>query len=183
MNVASTYAKSLLNLAVESNQLEAVRNDMKLVAKICAQNRDFVNLLNSPIVRTDKKQQIFKALFEGKVSSITSKFINLIANKRREGYITDIATAFDEQYKAFLNITSATVQTAVALDDTLKNEILNIVKKTTSGSVELIQKIDPTLIGGFVLTINDKQIDQSVKRKLNDLRKNFANSENVISIN
>jgi F-type H+-transporting ATPase subunit delta len=183
MNVASTYAKSLLNLAVESNQLEAVRNDMKLVANVCSQNHDFINLLNSPIVKTDKKQDIFKAVFNGKVSTITSTFINLIAAKRRESYIANIATAFDEQYKTFLNITSATVHTAVALDETLKNEILALVKKTSTGSVELIQKIDPTLIGGFVLTINDKQIDQSVKRKLNDLRKNFANSENVISIN
>ncbi|MDX2171624.1 MAG: ATP synthase F1 subunit delta [Bacteroidota bacterium] len=183
MNVASTYAKSLINLAIESNQLEAVRNDMKLIEKVCSQNHDFINLLNSPIVKTDKKQAIFKSVFDGKISNLTLTFINLIAAKRRESYIANIATAFDEQYKTFLNITSATVLTAVALDDTLKNEILNLVKKTTTGSVELIQKIDPTLIGGFVLTINDKQIDQSVKRKLNDLRKNFANSENVLSIN
>lgn len=183
MNVASTYAKSLINLAIESNQLEAVRNDMKLIEKVCSQNHDFINLLNSPIVKTDKKQAIFKSVFDGKISNLTLTFINLIAAKRRESYIANIATAFDEQYKTFLNITSATVHTAVALDEKLKTEILNLVKQTTTGSVELIQKIDQTLIGGFVLTINDKQIDQSVKRKLNDLRKNFANNENVISIN
>jgi F-type H+-transporting ATPase subunit delta len=183
MNVASTYAKSLINLAVEAKQLEVVRNDMILIANLCSQNRDFINLLNSPIVKTDKKQAIFKSLFHTKISNITATFINLIASKRRESYLSHIAIAFDEQYKTFLNITSATVHTAVALDDKLKNQILNLVKQTTTGSVDLIEKIDHTLIGGFVLTINDKQLDQSVKRKLNDLRKNFARSENLISIN
>jgi F-type H+-transporting ATPase subunit delta len=183
MSVASRYAKSLIDLAVEKNQLEAVRNDMKLISLVCLQNHDFINLLESPIVNTDKKQAIFKSIFGNKVTEITISFLNLIAVKRREQYINAIAKAFDEHYKILLNITSATVHSAVALDDKLKNEILNLVKQTTTGNVELIQKVDATLIGGFVLTINDKQIDQSVKRKLNDLRKNFSNSENLISVN
>ncbi len=183
MSVASRYAKSLIDLAIEKNQLEAVRNDMKLISQVCLQNHDFINLLDSPIVNTDKKQKIFKSIFGDKVTLITLSFLNLIAVKRREQHINAIAKAFDEQYKTFLNITSATVYSAIALDDKLKNEILNLIKQSASGTVELIQKVDSTLIGGFVLTINDTQIDHSVKRKLNDLRKNFLNTENLISTN
>jgi F-type H+-transporting ATPase subunit delta len=183
MSVASRYAKSLIDLAIESNQLEAVRNDMKLISQVCSQNADFNTLLESPVVKTDKKQAIFKSIFDGKVTQITSSFLNLIAVKRRENYINVIAKSFDEQYKTFLNITSATVHSAVALDDKLKSEILNLIKQTSKGTVELTQKVDSTLIGGFVLTINDTQIDQSVKRKLNDLKKNFSSTENLISTN
>ncbi len=183
MSVASRYAKSLIDLSVEKNQLEAVRNDMQLIAKVCLHNTDFTTLLDSPIVKTDKKQAIFKSIFDEKVTPITLSFLNLIALKRRESNLNAIAKEFDEQYKQRLNITSATVTSAVALDEKLKGDILNLVKQTTTGSVELIQKVDATLIGGFVLTINDRQIDQSVKRKLNDLRKNFSSSENLISIN
>jgi len=183
MSVASRYAKSLIDLAIESNQLEAVRNDMKLISQVCSQNADFNTLLESPVVKTDKKQAIFKSIFDGKVTQITSSFLNLIAVKRRESYINVIAKSFDEQYKIFLNITSATVHSAVALDDKLKSEILNLIKQTLKGTVELTQKVDSTLIGGFVLTINDTQIDQSVKRKLNDLKKNFSSTENLISTN
>ena len=183
MIVASRYAKSLIDLAVETKQLEEVRKDMQLIKAVCDSNRDFVLLLESPVVKTDKKLAIFKSLFEGKVSKTTSAFLNLIASKRREGYIDDIAREFDEQYKQHKNITTAEVKTAVPLDSKLKKQIMELVKNSVSGEIELIEKVDPSLIGGFVLTINDKQVDQSVKRKLNDLRKTFTGNSYLPNIN
>lgn len=183
MIVASRYAKSLIDLAIETKQLEEVRKDMLLVKEVCQANHDFVLLLESPVVKTDKKMAIFKSLFEGKISKTTQAFLNLIAGKRREGYMNDIAKSFDEQYKAFKNITTVKVASAIALDENLKKEILALVKKTVTGEIELVEKVDPSLIGGFVLTMNDKQVDQSVKRKLNDLRKDFAGNAYVPSMN
>jgi F-type H+-transporting ATPase subunit delta len=174
MIVASRYAKSLIDLAVETKQLEEVANDMRLIKQVCKENREFVILLESPVVKTDKKMAIFKSVFEGKISITTSTFLDLIARKRREGYIDDIAYAFDEQYKSFKNITTAVIATAVPLDAATKSKIIEIVKKSATGEVELIEKIDKSLIGGFVLTVNDKQVDTSIKRKLNDLRKDFS---------
>jgi F-type H+-transporting ATPase subunit delta len=174
MIVASRYAKSLLGLAIESKTLEEVRKDMLLIKDVCTNNRDFVLLLESPVIKTDKKLAVFSALFDGKVSKMTSTFLTLIANKRREGYIDDIAMAFDDQYKIYKNITTVKVQSAVALDAKLRTQVIDIVKQTVSGEIELIEEVDAALIGGFVLTINDKQVDQSVKRKLNDLKKTFS---------
>ena len=183
MIVASRYAKSLIDLAIESKQLEEVRNDMRLINDVCLHNHDFVNLLNSPVVKTDKKLAIFKAVFDGKISKITGSFLDLIANKRRESYIEDIAKSFDQQYKLYKNITTVTVQSATKLDDSSKKQILELIKKSFSGEIELIEKTDASLIGGFVLTINDSQIDQSVKRKLNDLRKTFSGNANLPGLN
>jgi F-type H+-transporting ATPase subunit delta len=183
MIVASRYAQALMDLAVEKNQLEEVRKDMRAVKGVCVSNHDFVTLLQSPIVKTDKKIAIIKSIFEGNISSISISFINLIINKRREANLEIIAEEFENHYKTNKNIVSVNVKTAVALDDTLKNQVLTLVKKSVTGEIELIQSIDSSLIGGFVLTINDKQIDQSVKRKLNDLRKNFARNELSIVTN
>jgi F-type H+-transporting ATPase subunit delta len=183
MIVASRYAKSLIDLAIESKNLEEVKNDMRLINDVCSQNHDFVTLLNSPVVKTDKKLAIFKAIFDGKISKTTSAFLNLIASKRRESYIEDIAKAFDLQYKAYKNITTVTVQSAVKLDDGLRKQILALVNKTVSGEIELVEKTDASLIGGFVLTINDSQVDQSVKRKLNDLRKTFSGNTALPNLN
>jgi F-type H+-transporting ATPase subunit delta len=183
MIVASRYAKSLIDLAIENKQLEEVRKDMQLIKDVCAHNPDFVRLLQSPVVKTDKKLAIFKSVFEGKLSKITSAFLNLIAAKRREGYVREIAQEFDEQYKIYKNITTVKVQTAVPLDNKLKKQVLELVKKNASGEIELVEKIDPALIGGFVLTIDDKQVDQSVKRKLNDLRKTFNGNTYLPNIN
>lgn len=174
MIVASRYAKSLIDLAVETKQLEEVRNDMRLIKQVCIENREFVVLLESPVVKTDKKMAILKEIFGGKISVTTQAFLDIVAKKRREGYIDDIAFSFDEQYKKYKNITSAIITSAVKLDDSVKSAILNIVKQTYKGEIELVEKTDKSLIGGFVLTINDKQVDTSVKRKLNDLKKNFS---------
>ena len=183
MIVASRYAKSLIDLAVETKQLEEVANDMRLIKKVCKENREFVILLESPVVKTDKKMAIFKSVFGNKISETTAAFLDLIARKRREGYIDDIAYAFDEQYKSFKNITTAVITTAVPLDAATKSKIADIVKKKATGEVELIEKIDKSLIGGFVLTVNDKQVDTSIKRKLNDLRKNFSTNLYVPDLN
>jgi len=116
MSVASRYAKSLIDLAIETKQLEAVRKDMQLIKNVCTSNGDFVNLLESPIVKTDKKMAIFKTIFDGKISVTTQAFLNIIAIKKREGYIDDIAFAFDDLYKLHLNITTVKVETATKLD-------------------------------------------------------------------
>lgn len=183
MIVASRYAKSLIDLAVETKQLEAVREDMRLIKQVCQENREFVIMLESPVVKTDKKMAIFKSVFGGKISVTTQSFLDIIAKKRREGYIDNIAFAFDEQYKAFKNITSAVITTAVKLDDATKKKVLEIVKQQYKGEIELVEKTDKNLIGGFVLTINDKQIDTSIRRKLNDLKKNFSGNLYVPDLN
>ncbi|MCA6435748.1 MAG: ATP synthase F1 subunit delta [Bacteroidetes bacterium] len=174
MSVASRYAKSLIDLAIETKQLEEVRKDMQLIKSVCQSNGDFVNLLESPIVKTDKKMAIFKTIFEGKISATTQSFLNVIAVKKREGYIDDMANAFDDLYKQQLNITTVKVESAVKLDDASKQQLLNLVKTKVTGQIELVEKVNPELIGGFIITINDTQIDQSVRTKLNQLRKNFS---------
>jgi len=183
MIVASRYAKALIDLAVETKQLEEVRKDMQLVKNVCDNNREFMTLLQSPVVKTDKKVAIFKSVFEGKVSKTTIAFLNLMASKRREAFLQEIASDFDEQYKQFKNITTVEVKSAIALDDKARKQILDLVKTSATGEIDLVEKVDPSLIGGFVLTINDKQVDQSVKRKLNDLKKGFADNTFVPNLN
>ncbi len=181
MSVASRYAKSLIDLAIETKQLEEVRKDMRLINEVCKSNPDFVTLLESPVVKTDKKIAIFISIFEGKIVNTTQSFLKLIASKRRESYIKDIAISFDEMYKSYLNITTAKVESAIKLDDASRNQILEIVRQTTNGEIELVEKVNPELIGGFILSINDTQVDQSVRRRLSELKKNF--SSNVYSPN
>lgn len=183
MSVASRYAKSLIDLAIETKQLEEVRNDMRLIKAVCKSNPDFVNLLESPIVKTDKKMAILTSIFEGKISIITQTFLKLIATKRRESYIDDMAISFDEMYKSYLNITTVKVESAIKLDDNSRNQILEIVKQSTKGEIELVEKVNPELIGGFILTINDTQVDQSVRRRLSELKKNFSNNFYTPSLN
>lgn len=177
MIVATRYAKSLMELAAESNKVDVVRNDMKTIKELCEQNHEFALFLDSPIIKTDKKIAVIKEVFKGKVSDLTLSFLTLITSKHREALTKEIAEAFDEQYKQNKNIFTAVVTSAKGLDSTTKSKLLELVKSQTKGEVELSEKIDPNTIGGFILTIGDKQIDHSVARQLGNMKKQLTNKQ------
>ena len=100
-------------------------------------------------------------------------FINIITRKNRERILFDIADAFIHQYKVYNNIVTAEVTTAIPLDDKLKNEIIEQIKKSENGNVEVDAKVDKSIIGGIIVRVGDKQLNESIKYKLNQLRKQF----------
>jgi F-type H+-transporting ATPase subunit delta len=172
---ASRYVKSLLGLAVEKNALEAVHNDMLLFSKIVDENRAFGVMLHNPIIKHDKKRDVLEALFKSKVHALTMSFLDIITRKNREPLLPVIAREFHNAYNEYKGIGKATVVTAVPLDPKLRGEFENVVKGLSDRKqVEVIEKVDKDLIGGFVLTVGDKQIDASIKSKLKALKLKFS---------
>lgn len=170
----SRYAKSLADLAAEQGTLEKVYADMHLVHKTCAESKDLSLLLKSPIVKTDKKQTILKQIFSDKVSKITEGFILLLTSKRREGLLEDIADSFVDQYKERKKILTAVITTADGLDESLRKKVLEIVKTGAHSEVELIEKTDKNLIGGFTLQVGDKRVDASIQKQIRKLAMSFS---------
>jgi F-type H+-transporting ATPase subunit delta len=172
--LAARYAKSLIDLSTERNQLEVVYNDMKFLQQINKASREFVNLLRSPVVNADKKQSIIDAVTKNRISELTAAFIKLLINKNRESDMPEIITAFIEQYNAIKGIHKVKLTTATAVSDDLKNAIVEKVKREAKlEHVELDAKIDDALIGGFVLEFNNNLVDASVLRDLKDIAKQF----------
>lgn len=172
--LSARYAKSLLGLAIEQNQLDAVYADMQLIEAACKDSRDLALLLKSPVVKTDKKQSILKAVFGESLSQLSIAFVNLLADKRREYHLQGIASAFISQYKKHNNITTAKVVSAVALTDEVRGKLRDMVNATyPDQKIELAEQVDESLIGGFVLRVADKQVDASIKRSLTDMQMEF----------
>ncbi|WP_286755028.1 MULTISPECIES: ATP synthase F1 subunit delta [Roseivirga] len=172
--IASRYAKSLLDLSVEKGELEQVNNDMQLLVNLASENRDLVLMLKSPIITHDKKLAVLNKVFTGKVSELTMAFFKILTKKHREAYLVGIAKEFHHQYNAHKGIEEATVTTTFPLNDALRKEFENVVKKISNKEVELTEKVDESLIGGFILKIGDRQIDDSVSSKLKALRVEFT---------
>lgn len=172
--LASRYAKSLVDLAAEKGQLEAVRADMQALQQITKSNRDVVALLKSPIIKPDKKQKILAAILEGKVNTITAAFIHLLVAKGRESNLPEITTEFARQYNVLKNISKVKITTAVSLDAAILGDIKKKVEAGTDKKIEMETVVDPELIGGFVLESEDRLYDASVLRDLNDIRKQFT---------
>jgi F-type H+-transporting ATPase subunit delta len=178
---SSRYAKALLDLSVEQNQLEAVYADMQTVAGIIDGHRDLQLLLKSPVVNSDKKAAVLKAVFTG-LNKVTDGFIFLLVSKGRESYLADMTQSFIAQYKTMKGITIAYVKTAVALDEHTRTEITNQAFKMAGGTIEIAEVIDPELIGGFVLRVGDQLIDHSVAGKLKSLKREFSENLYVAEI-
>ena len=126
--LAGRYAKSLLDLATEQNQVDPVYNDMKWLSSICKSNPDFVAVLMSPIIKADKKQAIIEAVTNGRVTSLTAAFIQLLVRKTRESNLYEIVTAYIDQFNLSRNIQKVKITTASPLSDELKTVIMANVK-------------------------------------------------------
>jgi len=172
--VANRYAKSLIELAVDKKVLDLVAEDMRSFVRTCEASRDFLLMLRNPIIRHDKKLAIFHRAFTGKFQPLTLSFFEIITKKNRESALYHIAKQFEEQFNILRQIDVAEVVTAVALNATLKSEILNTVTKITGKNVVLVEKIDPDLIGGYLLRVHDIQIDNTISSKLNKLKLKFS---------
>jgi F-type H+-transporting ATPase subunit delta len=172
--VAARYAKSLIELAKEKNVLEEVFEDMKLFKDTADKNRGLMLALKSPVVRHEKKLGILKSLFESRVNAVSFAIFNIITRKNRESIMDSIAEEFIVAYNESKGIQRAVVITSVPLTDELRSQFNNIVASATGKIIELEEKIDENLIGGYVLRVNDRQIDASVKSKLNELKLQLA---------
>ena len=172
--IASRYAKSLIELAIDQKKLEVVTEDVRLFQKL-VKNRDLYLLLKSPIVHADKKKQILKLIFESKLDELFMAFLNILVSKGREAYLPEIAEEYVLQYKQVKHISTVKLTTASPLTKELQKAIHEKLEasKATDEHVELVSAVDPALIGGFVVEFEDKIYDASVKHKLDRLRKEF----------
>jgi F-type H+-transporting ATPase subunit delta len=174
--VARRYAKSLLELSREKLVMDAVAEDMRLVLRVCEQNREFTVLMHNPIVSEYIKLNILKKLFTGRISEMTLSFFKILAEKRRETHLQVIAKEFIEQYKVEKGIQTAVITSAAGLDDQLKSKVYKMIKESLKSEIELVEKVDKDLIGGFILRVGDKQYDVSIASELKRLAKEFKSN-------
>ncbi len=181
--LAARYAKSLLDLAIEKDQLEKVYADMQWLQAVNKSNRDFVVLLRSPVIKGDKKEKIIEAVTRGNISEMTAGFIRLMVRKSREGFLPEVVTAFVNQYKLYKNIHTIKLTTAVPVSDKVKSQIMDRIKKTTDmKNIELESVVNEDIVGGFVLQAGDKLIDASIAYDLKAIARQFENNDFIYKL-
>lgn len=180
VKLASRYAKSLLDLSIEQNQLEAVYKDILYCDSVLKASREFTLLLKSPIIHSDKKLSIINNVLGNNVTALTLSFFKIMVTKRREAYLVDITKEFIRQYNAEKNITPVKIKSAIALDYTSIENIVAILKKQANlKNIEITTEVDESLIGGFIVQYEDKLIDASVSKSLKQLRKDLSDNKYI----
>ena len=174
IKVASRYAKSLLDLALEQKALDEIKSDMQLFVDTLRKNTELQAVVKNPIIPLGKKNAILKALFGDKIHNTTAAFLKIVVDKGRAEIIYGVAKEFLREYNFYKNIVTAEVVSATQLSDAARTEIINKVKAVTGGEVILKESINADLIGGFILTVGDKQFDTSIAASLARVKKEFS---------
>lgn len=171
--VSKRFAKALFSFATEMEQMEQVYADMLLVADVIQQNRKLHFIFKSPVIPGARKVRIVRSLFEKHISHLSMRFLELVLKKDRALLIRFIADAYIELYKEFNNIITVELITAASIEDEIRKDILRQLGRITNKTIDLVEKVNTGLIGGFILKLKDGKYDASIRNKLNILSKEF----------
>ena len=154
----------------ENSQTEEMVSEVKQLMELINDSPELEKALSSPILETDAKKKIIIEIFSNKVNSSLMNFLKLLADRQRIGILTSILDRFLEIYRENSKIALATVTSAVELTDEQKGLITKkIINIAGTEKLELVTKIDPSLIGGFVASVGSKVIDASLASQIRKL--------------
>ena len=180
-NIATRYANALMELAAEKSILKQVAEDMELVFNGIVYSKELRTILKSPVIKTEKKEVILNEIFKNKISDVSTKFIQFVVKKNREDQIYNILKRFRDLYFIKVNRVEAQVTSSVELSGSQKNQLQSSLEQYTQKNVASVYSTDESLIGGFIVKINDTVLDASVKQQLNKLRKKLFEQQNVVN--
>jgi len=169
------YAKAILDLAVDNKATEAVEKDMRSVVATISESKELREMLSSPVVKSELKSNALKAIFKGS-NSVTEGLITVLIDNKRVDLLDEVAEKFIILNEARKGKGVAVVTTAVPLTADLEKKILKQVTELTGNQVTIENKIDESIVGGFILRVGDLQYDASISNKLSNLKREFTNS-------
>lgn len=173
--IAQRYAKALMDLAVERNQLEEVMKDIELIR--VSNTGEFNAAMLSPVYSDSQKMKVFSAVFGGKLSELTFAFFNLVFKKGRELSLREIGESFIEMYREAKGIKMVEITTAIEIEEAVKQKVaaqLQNLKQLQGKQVEVRTTTDESILGGFVAKFDDLMYDASIKRELQIIGKQFV---------
>ena len=170
---ALRYAKAILDLAVDHKSTDAVESDMRNITATLSESKELRNVLSSPVVNGTTKKDALLAIFKG-TNEITKGLLNTLTDNKRIGLLGEVALKYIILNQNLKGQGVAYVTTAVALTPALEAKVLEQVAKITTDKVTIENKIDKTIIGGFILRVGDLQYDASVANKLSEIKREFV---------
>jgi F-type H+-transporting ATPase subunit delta len=172
--VAQRYAKALFDLALETNQLEKVKDDIETIRGV--KNEEMLIVFRSPVINEEKKISIFEAIFDNKITKLTSSFFKLVFRKGRMIALPEILASFDAQYRKHHKIQIIEITTAIPVNEDILTYIqtkMQGLPRFSESKLEMKAKVDETVIGGFVLQSDDILYDASIRHDLSVIKKQF----------
>lgn len=175
--ISVRYAKALYSLAEEKKVLDAVHADVDMLYHTVRTTPEFIQMLESPVIKSADKRKLVKEVFGARVNPMTLSFLNLLLTNKREMYIESISRDFLTLYRKNSGTKSAKLSSAIALDADTVALFTKAIAARFKAEIELTTEVDSRLIGGFVLQVDDQLIDASVASRLKQLRQELVKSK------
>jgi F-type H+-transporting ATPase subunit delta len=171
---AIRYAKAILETALSSGKENQVNDDMKSIINAVNSSADLKDFLASPIITSEVKMNVLSEIF-GSVQADTKSLFRLLQENKRFEILEAIATQFNAQFDEMNGVEVAKVTTAFPITAELEAKILAKAKAISTKKITIQNTVDPSIIGGFILRIGDKQYNASVSNRLQELKREFSN--------
>jgi F-type H+-transporting ATPase subunit delta len=163
--VAKRYAKALFEVAAEKKCLDRVEQDLQKVAATFAASPELAMWVGHPATTAAQKQEVFDKLFAD-VNEYTKNFLYVLADRRREGIIPEVAAEYKHLANETRGIAEAVVTTAFPLTDENKAEIVKTFEPIIGKKIQITEKVDSDILGGVIVRVGDRLYDGSLKTKL-----------------
>jgi F-type H+-transporting ATPase subunit delta len=173
--VSKTYGDALFELALETEKLDVMLEEVKSVSEALRENEDMTRLMNHPKIVKEDKIAFIEEIFKGRVSDELVGLMRMIVEKDHYNEMDAVFTYFIDQVKEYRNIGTAYVTSAVELSEAQKAAVEKRLLETTKYvQFEMHFEVDSALIGGMVIRIGDRVVDSSIRSKLYDLTRELT---------
>ena len=169
--IADRYASALYELSSETNCVDEVLSDLKIINKHINQNKDFRLLIRSPLITSSEKLLIIEKFFLDHITNtLTLTFLKVISNNKRFTNLSSIISRFVKINFEKRGVISAYITSADELSDKQKSGIESQLHLTLKEKLSLNYKVDKKILGGLIVKIGSKTIDSSLDSKINKLK-------------
>lgn len=177
--VTSRYALALIELAQESNKIEKVERDLNELAAMISASGDLATVISSPSLSSDQQAKAMMAIAEkAKFEGLTRNFLGVLVKNRRLAAVQGIVEAFRTELSRRRGEVAVEVQTAQDMSASQFEALQRAIAKGLGRDVALKAKVEPSILGGMIVTIGSKMIDDSVARKLERLKAAMSRQSN-----
>lgn len=177
--IAQRYAKALHEAALAAGTADEVFADTQNLLELMKKNATFAYFVMSPQVLTDKKTELIKQSLEGRASKLVVDLLLLLVDKKRFMFLEQIIEAYRHLYEKKKGIVEVRTITAVPLEDELKDKLVRRLEEQTKKKIRIKPEVDPDIIGGMILVMEDHIIDGSIRFRLEQLKRRLGESRVV----
>jgi F-type H+-transporting ATPase subunit delta len=176
--ISVRYARALFQSALGKKILDKVNQDMIFIGEVC-KYQDVKDFLHNPVIPPSRKSLILNKILSTNVEKITMSLIDLVVTNGRESFIPAIARVFIHDTLKYKGITESVLTTAVKVDEKITKQVTGLISDIFKTQVDLETIVDPGIVGGFILRVDDNYIDASIRNKLRKVRKELLGSSAI----